>query len=67
MRTYIITYNLKGYSSPRTKLIPSFSAEEAEDEFRWIMKVCYDHEPEIISIEEMPKNGCEKHEELSKA
>lgn len=56
MHTYRIHFRLKsGYESSR--YIPSFSKEEAEEEFRWVIRAVYDEEPEIIRTEELPKNG----------
>lgn len=57
MRTYKITYILSGFPGVKIKYIPSFSPEEAKAEFLWLMQTCYDCKPQIISIEEMPKNG----------
>lgn len=56
MQTYRIHFRLKnGYESSR--YIPSFSKEEAEEEFRWAIRLVYDEEPEIIWVEELPRNG----------
>lgn len=56
MHTHRIHFRLKnGYESSRC--IPSFSKEEAEEEFRWTIRIVYGEEPDIIHVEELPKNG----------
>lgn len=60
MHTYVIYFRLKnGYEDSRC--IPSFSKEEAEEEFRYSARIVYDEEPEIIRIEEVPRNGAPKN------
>lgn len=61
MKTYKFTFKLKGETMPRIKFIPSFSEDEAKTEFLWIVRTCYDQIPEILNIEEVPRNGAPKN------
>ena len=52
MRTYKVTFRLKGSTALKVKYVPSFSEEEAKTEVEWLAKSVYDKEAVIIETTE---------------